>query len=210
VASAPNTAACFTLAREGQACIPEVCDPSSFCAFDENAGIESATCYRTCPRGQGDCQANHQCLGFEGLPALCVPNEGFKVEGEPCLSDAECRSDLCRPFGTARLCTRLCAVTDPEGCEPGLRCITPADDEQGLCWPEAFTDPSSPDPSRGVRIPADYCACDVSNACDDACACDPECEETSCSCGATRTGSSPLALLALFAAILSRRPRRRR
>jgi MYXO-CTERM domain-containing protein len=208
VAARENVAACFTLALVGQTCIPEVCEPSGFCAFDEQAGVQSALCYRRCPNGPVDCQANHQCQSFEGLPPLCVPNEGFKAEGEPCLSDAECRSTLCRPFGSARLCTKTCARTDPEGCEPGLRCITPAADEQGLCWPEAFTDPDSPDPTRGTRLPPDYCACDSTNACDDDCACDPECAGTGCSCRAAgESEASVTSLVALLALLVLRRRR---
>ena len=176
-----NTPACFTFANVGEPCIPEVCDPNrSFCAWDETVGIDSALCYQLCPNGASDCPANTQCQTFTGLPSLCVPNEGFKRDGDVCVSDAECESRTCRPFGTARLCTRACTAADAAACTPGLRCYTEPGDTSGFCGPQVLPNPT--DPPRDVRDLGDetYCPCDRTNSCDDNCGCDPECGGSGC------------------------------
>lgn len=211
-------AACFTIAQENQPCIPEVCQRGAFCAWDDNAGIQSANCYRMCFDGPDQCQANHQCLGFTGLPPLCVPNEGFKLDGEPCRSDAECETGVCRPFGNHQLCTRQCATTNPDDCKPGHRCIAAVGQTQGLCWPNAFAERDSPDPSRSVREqPAGYCACDTTHACDRDCPCDPECGGSGCGCrqvdargSAAREGAFFALLLLSVTIARRRRPEDRR
>lgn len=209
LAGVMNTNICLTYAREGEPCIPEICDPNSaYCAWDDTAGLDSAICYRTCQGGQQDCAANHQCLAFEGLPPLCVPNDGFKPDGDACASDAECESNVCRTVGDVRLCTRACATTNLDDCVPGLRCLAGAGSEQGLCWPEQYTDPRSSDPSRGTNIVGDYCACDTTSQCDSDCDCDPECE--GCTCVAAGEGASGLGLLGLMLVGVWARPRRRR
>ena len=180
LASIANVNACLTYAREGQPCIPEVCEGTAFCAWDEVAGLDSALCYRMCPGGQADCPANHQCQAFEGVPPLCVPNAGFKPDGDGCAADAECVSGICRTVGSLQLCTRACATTNVDDCVPGLRCLAGAGTQQGLCWPEQYTDPRSEDPSRGDGLALGYCACDTTTQCDADCACDPECDGCSC------------------------------
>lgn len=200
-----NTNICLTYALEGEPCIPEVCDPNNgFCAFDEATGIDSALCYRICRGGQADCQPNHQCQAFEGIPPLCVPNAGFKPDGDACAADAECVSGICRTVGQVRLCTRQCATTNPQDCGNGLRCLAGAGTEQGLCWPEQYTDPRSPDPSRGSGVLGDYCACDTTTACDGDCDCDPECE------GCTSLGGSGVGALGGLLLGLAGLGRRRR
>jgi hypothetical protein len=130
---------------------------------------------------------------YEGLPAVCEPNEGYKLDGEPCLSDASCASNTCRTFGANRLCTRACATTSPGDCTSGTRCVAEAGTEQGLCWPTLYTDPDARDPTRTSRtIPATYCSCDSSNECDEDCECDPECEGSSCSCRSVGRGVDPV------------------
>jgi hypothetical protein len=177
----PNTAVCLTIASAGQPCIPEVCDQFSFCAYDEGVGIDSALCYLTC--AANGCPPNFSCQTFAGLPPLCVPNEGFKYDGEPCAGSAECQSSLCQNLGQLKLCTRQCAANDPEGCEPGLRCVPEPGSSQGLCWPESLSDPNAQDPTRNVgMVPniAGYCGCDFTNSCDSGCECDPECSGCGC------------------------------
>lgn len=177
-----NTAVCLTFAQVGEPCIPEVCEGNAFCAWDETAGIDSAICYLQCPGGQNDCPANHQCQGFEGIPPLCVPNEGFKPDGDACTADAECVSSVCRTVADKRLCTRSCSTQNPDDCTPGLRCLAGAGSETGLCWPEALTDPRTSDPSRGDGVVQEACVCDTTFQCDDDCPCDPECEGGACAC----------------------------
>lgn len=183
-----NTAVCFTYAQAGEPCIPEVCNATSFCAYDENIGVDSALCYPLCDRnGQADCPANFSCQQFQGIPPLCVPNAGFKYDGDACLGDGECESGVCRVFNEDRLCTRVCATSDPQSCSPGLRCVADQGSTQGLCFPESFIDPDATDPNRNVGVMPGYCSCDTSFACDDGCDCDPECGGGgSCSC-VTRT-----------------------
>jgi MYXO-CTERM domain-containing protein len=207
LASIANVNACLTYAREGLPCIPEVCEPTAFCAWDEVAGLDSALCYRMCPNGQADCAANHQCQAFQGIPPLCVPNAGFKPDGDGCLADAECVSGVCRTVGSLQLCTRACATTNLDDCVPGLRCLAGAGSNQGLCWPEQYTDPRSQDPVRGDGLAAGYCACDTTSKCDSNCSCDPECE--GCTCVATPGGAEgPVAGLLLLAGLALRRRRR--
>ena len=199
VADLMSTAVCFTYVTTGQPCVPEVCDARSFCAFDQAAGVDSALCYQRCPNGQSDCPANHQCVTPAGLPALCVPNEGFKNDGEACQSDAECISRTCRPFGRASLCTRLCDVANPVACAAGLRCLAAAGQTTGFCGPE--TDPARP----VVGAPLDYCVCDRTNACDDGCDCDPECDGSSCTCVSVpgARNAAPFGVLLLGLALLA-------
>jgi hypothetical protein len=151
---------------------------------------------------------------------LCVPNEGFKYDGEPCAGSAECQSSLCQNLGQLKLCTRQCAVNDPEGCEPGLRCVPEPGSSQGLCWPESLSDPNAQDPTRNVgMVPniADYCGCDFTNGCDSGCDCDPECSGCGCTAVPDEVSSTPAAtalgsfasstawLLPLLALVLLRR-----
>lgn len=213
VAGLMDSASCFTFATVGQPCIPEVCDDRSFCAWDETVGIDSAICYQRCPNGAGDCPANTQCLVFDGLPPLCVPNDGFKLDGEVCLSDAECESRTCRPFGNASLCTRGCEASDPNGCTPGLRCYVAAGQTTGFCGPQQIANPVEEDRQINDQT-TDFCACDRTNQCDDDCDCDPECGDSSCSCrstavsgGSASTASPVIALLAAALLIVVRRRR---
>jgi hypothetical protein len=185
VASQMNKDVCFTIASAGQPCIPAVCDPISFCAYDEKMGVGSALCYRMCPNGQGDCQAQEQCQGFQGLPNLCVPLQGFKYEGETCTSDAECRSMTCRTYGTNRLCTSPCATTDPNGCGHGFVCLPQNNSSQGLCWPQSFSDPNNV-MNGGQGGMGGFCSCDSTNSCDSGCACDPDCKK-GCGCTIEKT-----------------------
>ena len=209
-----NTAACFTFAQIGQPCIPEVCDPAeAFCAFDEVVGVDSALCYQLCPNGQNDCAPNTQCQSFDGIPSLCVPNDGFKRDGDVCIGDAECESRLCRPFGGASLCTRVCQASDSNGCTPGLRCYVNAGDTSGFCGPQEILNPD--DPSRGVGgIDSDFCACDRTVSCEEGCDCDPECEgSASCACVQIdpQTPAWPFAMLiGLPLLVLTARGRNRR
>jgi uncharacterized protein (TIGR03382 family) len=202
----PNTAVCLTIASAGQPCIPEVCDQFSFCAYEETIGFDSALCYQVCT--QGGCPPNFSCQSFSGIPPLCVPNAGFKYDGESCAGSAECQSGLCQNLGQLKLCTKQCAVSDAEGCEPGLRCVPEPGSSQGLCWPQSLSDPDATDPSRNVgmvpNIPG-YCGCDFTNQCDSGCACDPECS----GCGCTTLGAPPSAwsFLLLAVLLLVRRPR---
>lgn len=203
-----NTNVCFTYARIGEPCIPEVCDPQNgFCAWDDPPGLESAICYQKCFGGQADCAANHQCQAFEGLPPLCVPNEGFKPQGNACAADAECKSGICRTVGEARLCTAVCATTNPADCGSGLRCLAGGGSDQGLCWPEQYTDPNSPDPARGNGLLGEYCGCDSTSQCDSGCDCDPECD--GCTCVSAGEGAQGLGLFGLLFGVLLWRPRRR-
>ncbi|MEM7678027.1 MAG: matrixin family metalloprotease, partial [Myxococcota bacterium] len=204
-----NTAACFTFATIGEPCIPEVCDNRSFCAWDENVGIDSALCYQLCTNGQSDCPANAQCQSFEGLPPLCVPNPGFKQDGDVCQSNEECESRVCRPFGNGSLCTRACDLGEPNDCTPGLRCVTAAGSTAGFCGPQAVDNPDEPD--RDVRVPADeFCACDRTNSCDEDCDCDPECGDSGCSCrsGPHETSGWPTAGFAFLLIVAALRFRR--
>lgn len=204
----PQIAVCLPVARETEPCVPEVCDDLSFCAWGD-PGIDSALCYRLCPGGQTNCAENTQCKVYEGLPAVCEPNEGYKLDGEPCLSDASCASNTCRTFGANRLCTRACATTSPGDCTSGTRCVAEPGTEQGLCWPTLYTDPDARDPTRTSRtIPATYCSCDSSNECDEDCECDPECEGSSCSCRSVPGESTPWAAALLVVVSVARRRRR--
>ena len=190
-----NLNVCLSYAREGELCIPEQCEATAFCAWDESVGQESALCYRMCPNGQPQCPANTACNTYPGLPPLCEPMEGFKFDGQPCLSDAECESRTCRVVGEVRRCTRTCAKTNAGDCGSGLICLTGAGSDQGLCWPESDVGSDEPDPGRGGSISGEYCACDSTNACDDDCACDPECSGSVCSC---RTVSQPFPAVSLW------------
>lgn len=207
-----NQAACFSVAQEGQPCIPEVCDVTSFCAFDETIGIDSAVCYRLCA-ATSDCGPQSQCQGFSGLPNLCVPLAGFKYEGEACTSDNECRSKTCRTYGNARLCTATCAIASSTDCGVGLKCLPSADGSTGLCWPRSFANVQTP------QGPSGFCSCDTTSGCESDCECDPECAG-GCGCMETpvsNAGSpqpSPFAMLALLAAgvaaVVTRRSNKRR
>lgn len=215
VTSRDNAFACFSIANVGEPCIPEICDPTSFCAYDESAGVDSAICYRMC-NSAADCGAQAQCQAFPGLPNLCIPLMGFKYEGESCTTDAECRSATCRTYGNNRLCTATCATTDANGCGRGLKCIPQVGSTNGLCWPEAYTPTNMEDPTRNITDPPPgFCACDYSTACDPDCDCDPECT-TSCGCTTAERAEAPatpasaatpalLAALALVTAVLRRR-----
>ncbi len=204
----PNTAACLTIASAGQPCIPEVCDQFSFCAYDENVGIDSALCYQVCT--QNGCPPNFSCQTFEGIPPLCVPNAGFKYDGESCAGSAECVSGLCQNIGQLKLCTETCSVNDAQGCQAGLRCVPEPASSQGLCWPESLSDPDAQDPSRNITmVPAQpgVCSCDFTNQCDQGCACDPECTGCGCTSAGGPSGSVLWALLPLLAGGLLRRRR---
>lgn len=178
-----NAAACLTVASAGQPCIPEVCDQFSFCAYDEKVGIDSALCYLRCDTG--GCPPNSSCQTFQGIPPLCVPNAGFKSDGDACAGNAECQSNLCQNIGQAKLCTRVCAAGNAEDCDPGLHCVPEPGSSQGLCWPQSISDPNARDPTREVtevpEIPG-YCSCDFTNECDEGCECDQECGGPVCSC----------------------------
>ena len=212
-----NTAACFNISGVGEPCIPEVCESGSVCAFDDNSGINSAVCYASCPTGQ--CPANTQCLAFEGLGPVCVPNDGFKYIGTPCTNDAECQTSMCRTFLQHKLCTQNCATTDVAGCPNSTRCEAPMGQTAGLCWPETVINGSAPDPTRTVQS-ADpmYCACDTTTSCDSDCACDPECGGlTDPDCGCTVAKHEPasgaqsgLLMLLIFALCRRSRPGRSR
>ena len=165
-----GVAACYEIARANEPCAPEQCDAQSLCAFDENLGLETATCYQVCPGGSdGECPANFDCSD-EGLVApICLPLDGFKALGEGCASDSECNSRTCRVIGTNRLCTRVCTTTNDD-CGPGLLCVPESNSTNGICWPRSFLDtppPTTPPPS--------FCACDSTQGCDVNCDCDPEC-----------------------------------
>ena len=208
VANTMNTAACFTIATIGEPCLPEVCDNRSFCAWDETVGIDSALCYQICQNGQSDCPTNFQCQVFEGLPPVCVANEGFKAVGDACSSDAECESRTCRPFGNISLCTEVCQPSDPASCTPGLRCYAAPGGTTGFCGPQEIPNPA--DPTRRVSgVSEDFCACDRTNQCDEDCGCDPECEDSACSCGTVPGSNSgfPVAGLALLGAMMAFRRR---
>lgn len=209
VTGVTNLNACITLAREGEPCIPEQCEATSFCAWDENIGQESALCYRMCPNGQSQCAANFACNTYPGLPSVCEPMMGFKFDGQPCLSDAECESRICRVVGEVRRCTRQCARTNPNDCGPGLTCLTGVGSDQGLCWPESDGDPGDPDPDRMGSISPDFCACDSTNACDDDCDCDPECSSCSCRGVSGRPRTIPWLIGGLLLSFLFERRRRK-
>jgi hypothetical protein len=203
-----NVDVCFDEVGPGQRCIPAICDSTSLCAYDETQGIASALCYRKCANGVGDCQAHEQCQAFTGLGNLCVPLDGFKVEGESCASDSECRSSLCRTYGVNKLCTSMCSTTDPMACGPGLKCLPQSGSTQGLCWPTALQDPNAPSPTTRT-VTTQFCACDVTNHCDSNCPCDPECAG-GCHCGELVDGSSPgIGLALLFVLAMSSRCVRR-
>ncbi len=199
-----NTSVCQTEAQAGEPCIPEICDIESFCAFDETVGIDSALCYRICTQ-QDDCPPNNQCRLEPGFPvALCIPQRGFLTIAEVCQSDEECMSGLvCRPFGTASLCTTSCQPSDPNSCTPGLRCYSVPGTNSGLCGPLVVPDPADPDRTVSA-IPDDFCVCDTTNQCDD-CGCDPECDGGSCSCasvGRPRFGPGVVTLVILGLGLL--------
>lgn len=183
VSGLENIYVCYPEGSVGEPCIPEICDDTSYCAYDDAAGVDSALCYQVCSTGA--CPTNEQCLSFEGLPNLCVPNAGFKRVGDACQSDSECLSRTCRTYGQSRLCTEQCASTDAASCGPGLKCIAPVGSVQGLCWPESFTDFRATEPGRSITV-ATYCGCDSSIECDADCACDPECLSGG-GCGCTST-----------------------
>jgi hypothetical protein len=65
-------AACFVIVPSGQKCIPEVCDASSFCVYDEQQGPSGAVC-RTMCTGDQDCSTHSQCVRLQEGPAVCVP-----------------------------------------------------------------------------------------------------------------------------------------
>ncbi len=200
-------AACFNVSAVGQPCIPEVCEPGAVCAFDDNAGINSAVCYGQCPNGQ--CPANTQCQAFEGLGQVCVPNDGFKYLGTECFGDAECQSRMCRTYLDQQLCTQACATTDQNGCPTGSRCVAATGSTAGLCWPETVvTGMDTPDPARSFITTAPYCKCDTTTSCDGNCDCDPECTGVTDDCNCTSTessDSSPWLLLMLLACALATR-----
>ncbi len=204
IANRDNQAACFSVAHEGEPCIPEICDPTSFCAFDESTGVDSAICYRMCA-STDDCGAQSQCMGYEGLPNLCTPLEGFKHEGESCTSDAECRSSVCRTYSNASLCTSVCELTGAANeCGQGLKCLPSADATTGLCWPTSFVNMPG---TGGPKVP--FCACDTTSGCDEDCDCDAECTD-GCGCSTTVPADSELSIsaLAALAALMLTRYRR--
>jgi MYXO-CTERM domain-containing protein len=210
VAMMTNVDVCFDVVGPGQRCIPAICDNTSFCAYDENMGISSALCYRVCNNGVSDCPAHEQCMGFAGLPNLCVPLDGFKYEGEPCQSDSECRSRLCRTYGQNSVCTSMCSITSSVACGPGLRCLPPTGQTQGFCWPESLNDPNAASPT--MRDITSFCGCDVTNHCDSDCPCDPECKGCGCTAAPSERDSSALlagaALMIVLGSILLSRRRR--
>lgn len=191
-----SSAACFTISTAGQHCIPEVCDSTSFCAYDPQRGVTSAQCYRQCPNGQGDCPTNEQCQGAMGLPNLCVPLQGFKADGESCTADSECVHRTCRTYGADRLCTTLCTATSSAGCAAGFRCLTAQGSNDGLCWPTMLGG------SAGQGPVQQSCTCDVTSRCDANCGCDSDCKH---GCGCSTAGAMTAALdwvsSALFTAL---------
>ncbi|MEQ8273824.1 MAG: matrixin family metalloprotease [Deltaproteobacteria bacterium] len=208
VAGRMNTYVCLTKAGIGEPCLPEVCLNNAQCLFDETLGVDSALCYASCT-SQAQCQANTMCV-TEGLAVgACVPGEGFKYDGQPCQSGAECESTVCTVFGDNKLCTRECSTSNEvDDCSPGLRCLAPSGTTQGFCWPEAF-DTNEETPRRNITTNiSGYCACDTSNSCDSDCDCDPECGGGTCSC--TTTGGDGAAWPALALAFLVLALRRRR
>jgi hypothetical protein len=74
-----------------------------------------------------DCAAAERCqnVGTADLPvACCVPGErGAGVLGDPCASEADCKSSLCIEVGVCGgTCTDEC--TDPSVCPPEMpQCI---------------------------------------------------------------------------------------
>jgi hypothetical protein len=188
----PEAAVCFPVSGPRQPCIPEICQVGSLCLFDETLGVNSAICYQICDTNPSVCPANTQCVGFPGVRAVCVPNEGFKDLAEPCLADTECVSGLCRTYADAKLCTQPCATNASGECGPGLFCLPQTNSTQGLCWPRNST------PSVPPEVPPS-CTCDTTNDCDPNCACDPECSD-GCGCAVVDSESSngaeawPLAL----------------
>lgn len=201
-----NVAVCINTARAGEPCIPEVCDQFSVCALDDSGDPETATCYQVCPTGQ--CAANTQCLNFEGLGPICVPNSGFLALGSSCKSNEECKSRKCRSYGERNLCTQDCATTDPNGCPSGLRCLAPTNNTAGLCWPANTAIPAS---RVGEEVtPVDVCYCDITQQCDDGCECDAECiAEDGCGCTALKTDKTSMDWLVLFGVLLFYRARKR-
>lgn len=214
-----NLYVCLTKAGVGEPCLPEVCIGTSQCLTENPQDIDAALCYASCPNGQADCPANTACDSTGLAVGACVPMDGFKVDGQPCSSNAECESRLCTVFpGGDRICTRECAITsETNDCSPGLRCLASEGSSQGHCYPEAFTTQQDA-PFRGITTQSTYCPCDTSNACDADCDCDPECEGSSCSCeaatGSERGFAAPnpvwtLLLLLAGGVLLSARGRRR-
>lgn len=192
----PNIYACFTVSKVQEPCNPEICEADAFCLFDENVGPASSLCYRECSTRA--CDPNEQCIFVGDLGfGVCVPNEGFKRDGDGCASDAECTSRMCRSYLGASLCTQPCAITDAEACSPGLRCIPNQNSEQGLCWPESSLDPDTTERPRGVNVDTSArCPCNRTVACDEDCPCDTDCaaDGGGCSCGAAGRAAPSSAL----------------
>lgn len=207
---ATSQAICFEIARAGEPCVPEQCDSTSLCAYDETSGVDSATCYAVCPNGlDTECEANHDCVDAGlGVP-VCVPLEGFRTLGQSCNGNAECESGLCGIIGSSQLCTKLCSSTEADPCGVGLTCVTPTGSTQGQCYPRSLTETDA-----GVSTPITsptYCACDSTSQCDADCDCDPECGD-GCR-DVAPVGSDPRAALLglmVLAGLLLFRPRVRR
>jgi MYXO-CTERM domain-containing protein len=211
----PNIFACFTVARVQEPCNPEICEADAFCLFDETVGSASSLCYRECSTQA--CDTNEQCVFVSELGfGVCVPNEGFKRDGNGCASDAECISRLCRSYLGASLCTQPCATTDVNACSAGLRCVPDQNSEQGLCWPESFLDPNTTEGMRNVNVgPSERCVCNTTLACDEDCTCDTDClaDGGGCSCDsldASTSGVTPLAWALLLLALAAVRRAKRR
>jgi MYXO-CTERM domain-containing protein len=203
VAGQNELGVCFTVAGVGQPCIPEVCEDGTTCLYDETQGADSAICYQNCDASA--CPANTQCQNTGSGQPVCVPNAGFKFLSAQCLSDAECKSMMCRTYRDQMLCTQPCSITDPASCPTGLKCLPNAGGTDGLCWPDYAV---GPPPSKPP--PTGFCKCDTTNACESGCDCDPDCKGKSCSCAtAGTTSSSPLGLLVMVAMLFALRRRRR-
>jgi MYXO-CTERM domain-containing protein len=206
-----NTAFCAEVARAGEPCLPEQCDSRSICAFSEAEGMDAALCYGVCPNGLAEeCPANHDCIDAGLAAPVCIPLAGFRSEGESCQDNAECESGICRVIGDARLCTSNCSTTEADACGPGLVCVPPTGSTQGLCWPRSLSDELRADQERAPTPLPDYCACDITSACDADCDCDPECSG-GCRHAAATPASTPrwgVGLAVLGAAGLWARRRR--
>lgn len=173
VSGIQNVAICHELARAGEPCLPEQCEPNALCVYQDKMNIpETSFCRQVCPGGlDSECPANHACEG-EGIRVpVCYPLTAFVELGDICRSNAECVSGLCRIYNDRRVCTQLCSTTDEQSCDTGMVCVPSVGETQGMCFPRSLVENPEPGPGN----PAGYCACDFSSSCDSQCDCDPDC-----------------------------------
>lgn len=124
------------LGSEGALGIDEPCTTATDCASlycaDPGDGVQR--CLDPCEGDAGTCLFGEVCVAGPGACGGCVPEEILDAPrglGEPCETDAECRSGECLVEAGDGYCTRGCATDDE--CGAGYHCRVMEDPSQSQC-----------------------------------------------------------------------------